>query len=348
MVANETQSHTLGIDVRSTGLIGWSAAKARRASPRARSAGTQEHPLREANIWSSIHAQWRRVYGSFYALGVSVESHDFQVDGRFDWSKSFHPNSVEVCINLTGKGAVRSASKELTFGPATIGFYAAGENGLSAWRELGPAHKFVTVEFSAKFLRDRLSACDGGLHPVVEGFMRNARRGEIGAAHQLTVEQERLAAQLIQPPVPMTARSLWYESKVLELMVSCFFERPCEDELFCERQKRVARERVDRVIALLRGRLEEPPTLEEIGRVAGCSPFHLSRTFSQEMGMTIPQYLRKLRIERAAELLRSGKFNVTEAAMEVGYSSLSHFSQAFCQIMGCCPALYPAKGLMSK
>ena len=100
---------------------------------------------------------------------------------------------------------------------------------------------------------------------------------------------------------------------------------------------------MDRVVAVLRRNLAEPPTLEEIGREVGCSPFHLSRTFSRETGMTIPQYLRKLRMERAAELLKSGKCNVTEAAMEVGYSSLSHFSQAFCQTMGCCPALYPLK-----
>jgi AraC-like DNA-binding protein len=81
--------------------------------------------------------------------------------------------------------------------------------------------------------------------------------------------------------------------------------------------------------------------LLELGRRVGCSPFYLSRTFSQELGVTIPQYLRQLRMERAAELLRSGKFNVTEAALEVGYSSMSHFSQAFCQTMGCCPNLYP-------
>jgi AraC-like DNA-binding protein len=48
-------------------------------------------------------------------------------------------------------------------------------------------------------------------------------------------------------------------------------------------------------------------------------------------------------MERAAELLRSGKSNVTQAALEVGYSSLSHFSQSFCQEMGCCPGLYPLK-----
>jgi AraC-like DNA-binding protein len=124
-------------------------------------------------------------------------------------------------------------------------------------------------------------------------------------------------------------------------LVDFFFERRGDDELFCDRQKRVARERVDRVVAILRQRLSEPPSLEDIGREVGCSPFYLSRTFSRETGMTIPQCLRRIRMERAAELLRSGRYNVTEAAMEVGYASLSHFSQAFCQTMGCCPALYP-------
>jgi len=81
--------------------------------------------------------------------------------------------------------------------------------------------------------------------------------------------------------------------------------------------------------------------LEEIGREAGCSPFYLSRIFSKEMGMTIPQFLRQIRMERAAELLRSGKYNVTEAALEVGYNSLSHFSTAFHATFGCCPGLYP-------
>jgi len=107
--------------------------------------------------------------------------------------------------------------------------------------------------------------------------------------------------------------------------------------------KRISAERVEKVVAVLREKLAEPPTLEELGRVVGCSPFHLSRTFSAANGMTIPQYTRQLRMERAAELLKSGKFNVTEAALEVGYSSLSHFSQAFHDTFGCCPGLYPLR-----
>ena len=58
--------------------------------------------------------------------------------------------------------------------------------------------------------------------------------------------------------------------------------------------------------------------------------------------MTISQYVRKLRIETAAELIVSGQCNVSEAAVEVGYQSLSHFSKAFQQVKGCLPSKYEA------
>jgi AraC-like DNA-binding protein len=56
--------------------------------------------------------------------------------------------------------------------------------------------------------------------------------------------------------------------------------------------------------------------------------------------MTISRYLRNLRLEHAAMLLKSGKFNVTEAAMEVGYSSLSHFSKVFSEMFHVCPCSF--------
>ena len=112
-------------------------------------------------------------------------------------------------------------------------------------------------------------------------------------------------------------------------------------ELFCTRQQRVAQERIEQVILLLKQNLADPPSLEELGRRVGSSPFHLSRIFSAQTGKTITQYLRQLRMERAAELLRTGEHNVTEVALEVGYNSLSHFSTAFHEAFGCCPGLYP-------
>src|SRR5438045_5772126 len=107
-------------------------------------------------------------------------------------------------------------------------------------------------------------------------------------------------------------------------------------------QKRGALDRLQRTKLFLACYQANPPTFEMLGQEVGCSPFYLSRIFSREVGLTIPQYLRNIRMERAAELLRSGRFNVTEAAIEVGYSSLSHFSKAFCATSGCCPVLCPA------
>jgi AraC-like DNA-binding protein len=187
------------------------------------------------------------------------------------------------------------------------------------------------------------------LNRQVERFLSGKARREWPAeVWALTHEQEVFARRLAQAPVFQAGRALWYQGQLLQLMAEFFFERPGEDELFCDRQKRLARERTARVIAILQRDLINPPSLEAIGREAGCSPYYLSRIFSQEAGMTIPQYLRKLRMERAAELLREGAHNVTEAALEVGYSSLSHFSQAFCQTMGCCPGLYPLKNAIRR
>jgi AraC-like DNA-binding protein len=300
--------------------------------------------LREAPLWHAIQPGWRPLYGSYYELGLSVEWHDFQLSYEFDWSRSFHPESLELCLNVAGNGSIRQQERALDFESLTAGFYSPGEGVLQGRRAASQQHQFITVEFSRGFLRSHLSRCDGALHPLVEAFVQGGpTRAGVGEIRRLSAAQEQLAAHLVHPTVYQAARPLWYQSKVLGLMVDFFFERRGDDELFCDRQKRLARERVDRVIAILRQRLTNPPELQEIGRRVGCSPFHLSRTFSGEMHMTIPQYVRKLRMERAAELLQSGKYNVTEAAMEVGYSSLSHFSQAFCQTMGRCPGLYPLK-----
>ena len=55
------------------------------------------------------------------------------------------------------------------------------------------------------------------------------------------------------------------------------------------------------------------------------------------------QYLRQLRMEKASQLLLEGKLKITFIALEVGYSSASHFSAAFHETFGCCPGLYPLR-----
>jgi AraC family transcriptional regulator len=288
-------------------------------------------------------ARWRQLFGDFNGLGISFEWHDFTPERDIDWAQSFHPGSIELCLNLTGTGAVADAVQEVSFGAWTVGFYRQGTPQLQASRRAGEEHQFITVELSPEFLRRHLNGLQAELHPLIRTATGAGRRAVSGVAapERLTSRQRDLVTSLRQPPVLASAQALWYQAKAVELMGEFFFQSPSQEELFCHRQQRVARDRVEQVVTLLRRDLTNPPPLEEIGRQVGCSPFYLSRTFSKETGQTIPQYLRQLRLERAATLLRSGDYNVTEVALEVGYSSLSHFSQAFHQQFGCCPGLYP-------
>jgi AraC-like DNA-binding protein len=293
-------------------------------------------------LWRAAGARWRQLFGDFEKLGVSFEWHELTPEQDVDWGRSFHPNSLELCLNLSGEGEVSNQTDSARFGPWTAGFYRQGRTPLRAGRRGGEVHQFITVELAPGFLARHLQTVAGDLHPLIRQVaVDGGGDSAVGAPEAMNSRQRELVVSLRQPPVLASAQALWYQAKAVELMGEFFFQPPADAELFCHRQQRVARDRVDRVVALLKAKLADPPPLEELGRDVGCSPFYLSRTFSKEMGLTIPQFLRQLRLEKAAALLRSGDYNVTEAAMEVGYNSLSHFSQAFHQTYGCCPGLYP-------
>ncbi len=286
----------------------------------------------------------QRVFGNFKGLGYSIEWHDFYAAEEFDWGAGFHPDGVELCLNLDGSGYVEDAGIRQDFAPATAGFYRRLEHPLVGRRLANQRHEFLTVNFSNAFLAEHLAGMKAKLHPLVRAAMENNSRlsGRV-ATTRLTADQRQIVATLRHPPVYAAAQPLWYQCKALELAVTFFFQPPPEEEFFCSRQHRLAQERVEQVIFVLKQKLAQPFSLEELGRKIGCSPAYLSRTFSSQTGQTISQYLRRLRMDKAAELLRLGELNVTEVALEVGYASPSHFSQIFHETFGCCPGLYPIR-----
>jgi len=275
-------------------------------------------------------------------MGWSFEWHDFESVTRVEWGKSFHPQGLEVCLNLSGAGHIATRKDELDVRPESAVLYLSGETPLTAWREAGQRHQFLTAEFSVDFLRRNLPRGLGQVRPFVQRVLDAKKLATaVDLSRPLTPRLRLLVSALRSPPVSGAARTMWFTAKVYEVAAELFFDHTAEETLFCTRQTHVAQERVEKAAALVRANLAEPLTLEELGQRVGCSPFYLSRTFTEQMGMTISQFLRQVRLERAADLLRSGKFNVTQAALEVGYSSVGHFSTAFHETFGCCPGLYP-------
>src|SRR5438874_11653360 len=60
----------------------------------------------EQHAWRELKHGWRPLYGDVDKIGVAIEWHDFRTDHSFNWGRTFHPRSLEFCLNLNGHGAV--------------------------------------------------------------------------------------------------------------------------------------------------------------------------------------------------------------------------------------------------
>ena len=259
-----------------------------------------------------------------------------------DWSRSFHPESLEICLNFSGSARFSDGAGERSLGTNEIALYTTPGDRIRASRQAGVRHQFLTIELNAEFLQTQFAPVIDRLKKPVRRFLATAGTGpahvDSGALPTSLLPSR---VQFVEPPVPAPARDTWFLGRVLEILAQTIFPEEDPDELFCQRHQRLNRERVERVCFLMERDVENPPSLEMLAVEVGCSPFLLSRIFTQETGASIPKFLRMKRIEKACELLRTGRMNVTEAAMAVGYSSLSAFNKAFVEQMGCCPGLYP-------
>ena len=89
---------------------------------------------------------------------------------------------------------------------------------------------------------------------------------------------------------------------------------------------------------LLHDNLENPPSLAQLAAEIGMSMSKLKILFPKMVGCPPYVYLRRLRMEKAMALLVESGMNVTEAAMEVGYNSISYFTKAFYKQFGVYPS----------
>ncbi len=84
----------------------------------------------------------------------------------------------------------------------------------------------------------------------------------------------------------------------------------------------------------------DPITLEEIARALNISTFYFCKRFKKATGLNFTEYLARVRVEKAKNLLLNPHLRVSEIAFEVGFQSLTHFNRVFHRIAGCSPSAY--------
>ena len=90
---------------------------------------------------------------------------------------------------------------------------------------------------------------------------------------------------------------------------------------YYSRLKRV-KEHVDR-------NLSEEISLEDAAQIAATEKTYFSTFFRKKVGITFTDWLRRLRVAKAMEIIRSRDLSITEVAYEVGFGDLRTFERAF-------------------
>ncbi|MFY4775738.1 bifunctional transcriptional activator/DNA repair enzyme AdaA [Metabacillus sp. RGM 3146] len=95
---------------------------------------------------------------------------------------------------------------------------------------------------------------------------------------------------------------------------------------------------VQNVIAFLVKNYKQKLTLQDISNHIGVSPYYLERLFKEETAETPRTYLEKIRVDKAAHLLKTTDLTNLEVCYEVGFHSPSNFYKVFRRFKECSPS----------
>ena len=183
----------------------------------------------------------------------------------------------------------------------------------------------LALEFSAEIFQDVLEAVlfsrkisSPGTHSLLSPPVMAARN----------LIWRRLAQNLTNP--------LEIEETALALL-SCILRRSREDRAPRHRNSRISRQ-IEAAKVVLLSNPERNWSLASLARALKCSPYHLTRSFREKVGVPLHRYLLHIRLSRAIDLLLETKRDLITIALDLGFSSHSHFTASFRQLVGFSPS----------
>lgn len=96
--------------------------------------------------------------------------------------------------------------------------------------------------------------------------------------------------------------------------------------------------RIKKAIRYITQHFNEPLTIQSVAELSGLNHVYFGALFKQSTGMTFRQYLTSIRLNQAENMLKSGEYNVNEAAQHCGFSDIFYFSKVFKSTKGQCPS----------
>jgi len=106
------------------------------------------------------------------------------------------------------------------------------------------------------------------------------------------------------------------------------------------KENRVDFERLRKIFQFLQNHYHEKLRLQQVAQLAAMSPHYFCKFFKRNTGQTLTEFLLRMRVDKAKELLLQTQKTVTEIAFEVGFENHSYFDRVFKRLTQCSPMAF--------
>lgn len=287
---------------------------------------------------NSFHAE-----GKNLSSGITVLSSDIRVRSslRYIFSARNTPLTLSFCmegkahisVNVCGRmcqGHIHSTSM------CTMSHLTKAEG---TWHPTRSRYRMVDLIIPAPQESSLWRDIEGSLPPELKPLANGSPPDDFFYSLPVTPEIQAAVCSLEACPVPSDNEHIYMECKTREiviLMVSHLSRMRSLSEKTIPLSNADI-EGIHDARRILESNLENPPSLVQLARMAGINEFKLKKGFRQIFGTTPFNHLRETRLEVARAHLESGKLNVCEACMAVGYSNLGNFIGLFRKRFGMTP-----------
>ncbi len=137
-----------------------------------------------------------------------------------------------------------------------------------------------------------------------------------------------IARQILLERYSPVAEKIFLESKMLELIAIMIdmYKYDSESVQFIPKKDE---EKIHHAKTIIEQDIANPPSLSRLAQLIGSNEFKLKKGFKTVYGLPVFQFLHKLRMNQANELLLSSNMSIQEVAEKVGYENFSAFTRAF-------------------
>lgn len=199
-----------------------------------------------------------------------------------------------------------------------------------------PNHERILIHFKPEFLIDFLALSKN--IELLSTFERDINAVRLNINEQQNIE--RLLYRILDEYQEKMFG--WeFSLKILLLDLLLFMKRKSENSnINFFQYPNALHEKISQISLFINSNYYDSLTLDIISKKFNISPWYFSRTFKEITGFTFIEYLNRIRIKEAQNLLKNSNLSIEEITGKVGFDSSTHFGRTFKSLVGISPLKY--------